>query len=202
MSSTTLWHLEAGLSLYLFDLTWPLSPCRECALESFISCLHHRLPLQHLFSIQSPMSELTSLFRFNTNWFGPMRQPSQFISAAYFGLAVYPYTCIIISHKQWKHETAEGTNAIQGNKARAEWKDPRQWRSRLASIRKQQAEPFCSCVRCVCLFWSKYVCVKECMQAEDVSIRKTWREHKLPKMSLTLRCTWVKPAHNASSPFF
>lgn len=32
------------------------------------------------------------------------------------GLAVYPYTCIIISRKQWKRETARGTNAIQGNK--------------------------------------------------------------------------------------
>lgn len=34
------------------------------------------------------------------------------------GLVVYPYTCIIISRKQWKCETAKGTNAIQGNKRR------------------------------------------------------------------------------------
>lgn len=46
------------------------------------------------------------------------------------------YTYIIMSRKHWKQKTARGANAIQSNKARAEWKDPGWRRSSLASVKE------------------------------------------------------------------
>lgn len=146
------------------------------------------------------MSELTSLFRFNTNWFGPTRQPSQFISAPLFAWRCIPYTCIIISRKQWKRETAGGTNAIQGNKARAEWKDPGRWHSRLASIKENKKQSrFWRQLGQICLFTLKLICMFEGMHAaKDVSIRKTWRvTTNAPhiEMYLSWACTQCLPPH-------
>lgn len=101
---------------------------------AYIMHVYHRFTLQHLFSLQLPLSKLTSSLRFNANCSGPVRHPPQLKSASLCACRCIPYTCIIISRKHWKRETAGEADATQSNKDGPDWKDPGRWQSRLVSI--------------------------------------------------------------------
>lgn len=125
------------------------------------------------------MSELTSLFRFNTNWFGPRRQPSQFISAP-----LLAWRCVLthasLSHVNTGNWRPPGEQTpFKATKRGIEWKDPGRWHSRSASIKennkqrrswRQLSPKFVFILRQICMFEVN-------APAKDVSIRKTWMEN-------------------------
>lgn len=166
-------------------LVWPhmtFNALLGVGLRSYYLCASQIAPITSL-SITSPdvWADIIAPFECKLVWTDEAAVTVH-ISPS-LGLVVYPYTCIIISRKQWKCETAGGTNAIQGNKARAEWKDPGRWHSHLASIKEHNKQSrFWTQLGPVCLFILKQICMLEGMQGSiDVSIRVTWREHELQK---------------------
>lgn len=93
---------------------------------------------------------------------------------------VSPYTCIIMSHKQRKHESAGGTNSVQRNGSRFEWKDPSKWHCHLTSIKANNKQFLNTAGSNVFIYTAAGMCIWSIHAAKEVSIRKPQRLQKYP----------------------
>jgi len=188
--------VESGWASCLFDLKWPLRPCWECT-WAFTFYVHHRASL--FITIPDVWADIIVPFQHKLVW-TVAAAVTVHISPS-LGLAVYPYTCIIISRKQWKCETAGERTPFKATKRGTEWKVPGRWHSRLVSIKENNKQsPFWRQLGPMCLFILRQICMFEGMHAaKDVSMRKTWREHSGNKhvphieMHLSWACTQGPP---------